>query len=150
MPRREPILGCLALAALAGALVIAPVRFGPEGLPADLAAQALDLFGSDEEEEKAPEPFWVDGASGTTPTPAGLPDFASLAERVSPAVVNVKAERTVRTGGEINGGAAFHENRVLFCAHDCNLYCVDTRTGPNSMVAKAYGVSMMRVSERHR
>ena len=100
MSRSESVLASLATTALTVALVVLPLRLDPQGLPRDLAAHALDFFGSDDDEEKVAEPFWVEGSDGITPTPVGLPDFASLAERVSPAVVNVKAERTVRTGGD--------------------------------------------------
>ena len=96
MPRSASVLLFLALAAL----VVAPVGLSPRGLPGDHAAHALDLFGSDDDGVEKPslEPFWVDGSSGIAPAPVGLPDFASLAERVSPAVVSVTAERTVHTG----------------------------------------------------
>ncbi|MFP6580307.1 MAG: hypothetical protein VCC02_10985, partial [Myxococcota bacterium] len=43
----------------------------------------------------AEEPLWRDGGVGPVPVPAGLPDFATLAANASPAVVNVKALRTV-------------------------------------------------------
>ncbi len=98
MFRNGSVLASLALAALALALVVAPVSLDPRALPGDLAAHALDLFGGDDDDtddERALDPFWVDGAGGSAPVPLGLPDFASLAERVSPAVVNVK---TLRTG----------------------------------------------------
>jgi serine protease Do len=96
MPRTV-LLMLLAIAAL----VSAPVGLDPLGLAEDSPAYALELFGSDDDEGRpAREPFWVDGAGGSVTPPAGLPDFASLAERVSPAVVNVKAEKTVHAGAD--------------------------------------------------
>jgi serine protease Do len=94
MPRSAPVLFLLVIAAL----VLAPVELDPQALFGARDANAVDLFGSGEKEQLPREPFWVDGPGGRAPAPAGLPDFASLAERVSPAVVNVKAERTVQTG----------------------------------------------------
>ncbi len=80
-------------------LVLAPVGPDPQGVPGDSAAHALDFFGSDDDSEgTSREPFWAEGVGGSAPVPAGLPDFASLAERVSPAVVSVKAEKTLRPG----------------------------------------------------
>ena len=58
-------------------------------------AQALDLFGSDDDEpeaEAAPvEPFWQEGGAGVPAAqpPGGAPlSFADLADRVKPAIVN--------------------------------------------------------------
>lgn len=93
MHRSEPVLLLLAIAAA----LVAPVGLDSQGWPSDRTASAVDLFGSGDK-EKSREPFWADGQGGNAPTPVGLPDFATLAERVSPAVVNVKAERTVQTG----------------------------------------------------
>ena len=62
------------------------------------AANAIDLFGDDEDEERVvkAEPFWNEG-SGTEPIiPRGVPaGFADLAERVSPGVVNIQTSKTV-------------------------------------------------------
>jgi serine protease Do len=66
-------------------------------------AEAIDLFGSGEaeqqkkEEEKAPEPFWHERSSGAeVAPPAGAPaSFADLAERVSPAIVNIQTKTTI-------------------------------------------------------
>ena len=66
----------------------------------DNVAQALDLFGGDEEEEQAApagEPFWRENGTGITGVPPeGVPSgFADLAERVSPGVVNIQTSKTV-------------------------------------------------------
>jgi serine protease Do len=70
------------------------------------AARALDLFGSGDEAQKAApaEPFWSEGTGASPPAvaPGGAPpSFADLAERTSPAVVNIQTSRTVggREGG---------------------------------------------------
>ena len=94
MPRCEPVL----LFCVIAAALLAPVGLDPQGWPSDRAARAIDLFGTKDDEQKSREPFWADGTGGTAPVPAGLPDFATLAERVSPAVVNVKAEKTIQVG----------------------------------------------------
>jgi len=67
------------------------------------AANAIDLFGSSEEEkpkaEVAPStaPFWTeDGQTPPAAPPGGAPSsFADLAEKVSPAVVNIQTSKTV-------------------------------------------------------
>jgi serine protease Do len=63
------------------------------------AARALNLFGSGETEKKAApaEPFWTEGkVSPPVSAPEGAPSsFADLAERTSPAVVNIQTSRTV-------------------------------------------------------
>jgi serine protease Do len=72
----------------------------------DGTARALDLFGSDEVEQKAApaEPFWTEGQGAPpAPAPGGAPSsFADLAERTSPAVVNIQTSRTL--GGPGGGG----------------------------------------------
>jgi serine protease Do len=68
----------------------------------DRVAGAIDLFG---EEEAAPaaaaEPFWKEGgAERSAAPPAGAPgSFADLAERVSPAVVNIQTKKKLAAGG---------------------------------------------------
>jgi serine protease Do len=62
-------------------------------------ARAIDLFGDEPEKPTAPaaEPFWkptIEPGSETRP-PVGVPDFADLAERASPGVVNIQTSRTV-------------------------------------------------------
>ncbi|MDJ0787224.1 MAG: Do family serine endopeptidase [Myxococcota bacterium] len=62
-------------------------------------AEAKGFFGDDEEAAPAKaDPFWVEGSeSGVIATPPGgaPPSFAELAEQVSPAVVNIRTERTI-------------------------------------------------------
>jgi serine protease Do len=67
----------------------------------DNRAAAIDLFGSkdDEAAEPTPEAFWSEGSGSHRMTPSGVPDgFADLAERVSPAIVNIQTRR-VRSEG---------------------------------------------------
>jgi len=67
-------------------------------------ARAIDFFGSDEDDAaETPdvaaggEAFWKDGSNLPAMVPNGLPaSFADLAERVSPAVVNIQTSRTVK------------------------------------------------------
>ncbi|MGH0031762.1 MAG: DegQ family serine endoprotease [Myxococcota bacterium] len=67
----------------------------------DDVAQALDLFGDDEEEASdAPAvsagPFWQEGSNAEPIAPRGVPgSFADLAERTSPGVVNISTKKTV-------------------------------------------------------
>ncbi len=65
---------------------------------AENVAEAIDLFGSAEAGKNAPagEPFWTEsGARETSAPSAGAPNFADLAERVSPGVVNIQTSKTV-------------------------------------------------------
>jgi serine protease Do len=67
----------------------------------DNVAQALDLFGGDDEEKQAStagQPFWREnGSDVATQLPSGVPpSFADLAEHVSPGVVNIQTSKTVR------------------------------------------------------
>jgi serine protease Do len=74
------------------------------------AANAIDLFGSDEDEEEkeetasqddaaAGEPFWSEKGGGPEISMPGMPrSFADLAERASPAVVNIRTSKTVKRG----------------------------------------------------
>ena len=73
------------------------------------AANAIDLFGSDEEEEgkkqtsqedaAAGDPFWSEGSGRPEITLPGMPrSFADLAEQASPAVVNIRTSKTVKRG----------------------------------------------------
>jgi serine protease Do len=68
----------------------------------DNVAQAIDLFGKDDDSVDEPpdygEPFWKENGSGP---PAGLPvglgtGFADLAERTSPGVVNIQTSKTIK------------------------------------------------------
>ena len=87
-------LGLLVLSLLV-VLVAVPVVLDGPASPRDSRAQALDLFGDSGENGDPEESFWKDGSPEPSTAPAGVPDFATLAERASPAVVNVKASRTV-------------------------------------------------------
>ena len=65
-------------------------------------AHALDLFGSDDEEESGE--FWKEGSGQAPIVPQGVPaSFADLAERVSKAVVNIQTSRTVTGAGVPRG-----------------------------------------------
>jgi serine protease Do len=95
------------IAAAAGILLL-----GSGVLEVDLnfrphTAQALDLFGGKESETKAApaEPFWSEGKGGVAAQPpGGAPgSFADLAERTSPAVVNIQTSKTI--GGPAAPGA---------------------------------------------
>ncbi len=66
-------------------------------------AEAIDLFGSEEKEQQAEqktepaEPFWKESSSGAEAAPpAGAPaSFADLAERASPAIVNIQTSTKI-------------------------------------------------------
>jgi len=71
------------------------------------AASAIDLFGDkDKDPGEAPpaaaaEPFWTEEPeeSGPAPTLPGMPtSFAELAQKASPAVVNIRTSKTVKRG----------------------------------------------------
>ncbi|MCG8591606.1 MAG: DegQ family serine endoprotease [Proteobacteria bacterium] len=77
----------------------------------DQTAEALDLFGGDEEKKPAAaqEGFWEEGSGRAPIVPQGVPNgFADLAETVSPAVVNIQTSKTV-TGGPIRLPRQFEE-----------------------------------------
>jgi serine protease Do len=77
----------------------------------DNSASAIDLFGSGDKEKKAPaEPFWSEqGNAVEAAPPRGAPaSFADLAERVSPAVVNIQTSKTV-SGGNVQLPPGFEE-----------------------------------------
>ena len=89
------VVGCAAL--VASGFVEVEVRW------VDNVAQALDLFGSDDEEDEAQAtppvsaaPFWQEGGDAPPIVPIGVPaSFADLAERTSPGVVNISTKKTV-------------------------------------------------------
>jgi serine protease Do len=65
-------------------------------------AHALDLFGSDDEEES--NQFWEEGSGQAPIIPQGVPaSFADLAQRASKAVVNIQTSKTV-TGAPMPRG----------------------------------------------
>jgi len=67
--------------------------------PGPAAAQALDLFGSDDEEKAESagrDAFWRSDSGIPQTQPLGIPtSFADLAERVAPAVVSIQTSGTV-------------------------------------------------------
>jgi serine protease Do len=70
-------------------------------------ARAINLFGSKEEKETAPTPekgaFWTEGENASPEAVVPPPgSFAGLAERVSPAVVNIRTSKTIE-GGAVPG-----------------------------------------------
>jgi serine protease Do len=67
----------------------------------DRVAGAIDLFGEEQPPAAAAEPFWKEGGAERPATPpGGAPgSFADLAERVSPAVVNIQTKKTLAAGG---------------------------------------------------
>jgi serine protease Do len=68
----------------------------------DRVAGAIDLFGEEEQPPAASaEPFWTEKAGEDKALPpAGAPgSFADLAERVSPAVVNIQTKKKLMPGG---------------------------------------------------
>ena len=76
----------------------------------DRGARAIDLdklFGGGkkeaasegDDEPAAGEPFWEEAPAGREVVPGIPPSFADLAERASPAVVNIQTSKTVKRGG---------------------------------------------------
>ena len=106
------------IAAAAGILLIGSGVLEVNFSWRDGTARALNLFGSDKEPEQkaAPaEPFWSEGKGTQAPAavPQGAPSsFADLAERTSPAVVNIQTSRTV--GGPEASGRPQHPLEEFF------------------------------------
>jgi serine protease Do len=94
----------LLIAAAAGILLIGSGVLEVHVNWRDGKATALNLFGSGGSEKQAApaEPFWKEGDAPPVSMPGAPPSFAELAERTSPAVVNVQTSRTV--GGPGKGG----------------------------------------------
>jgi len=93
----------IAFAVLGGALLVATGVVDVRVSVQDRVAGAIDLFGDDDpsEVQEAPEAFWKEGGDpiAPAPAPAGAPSsFADLAERVSPAVVNIQTSKTIAAG----------------------------------------------------
>jgi serine protease Do len=89
------ITSAVVIALVASGIFEVRVQFGTRD------AEAIDLFGSEEKEPATPaEPFWQESAGETeVAPPAGAPaSFADLAERVSPAIVNIQTSTTVGAG----------------------------------------------------
>jgi serine protease Do len=89
-------VGGVAVALVAGHLVEVDVRWS------DNTAHALDLFGSGDGGESAPQAvppakaFWQEGSGREPIVPQGVPNsFAELAESASRGVVNISAEKTI-------------------------------------------------------
>jgi serine protease Do len=93
----------IAFVALGGALLVASGMVDVRVSVQDRVAGAIDLFGDDEESQtaEAPEAFWKEGGEpiAPAPAPAGAPSsFADLAERVSPAIVNIQTSKKITAG----------------------------------------------------
>ncbi|HVP30840.1 MAG TPA: DegQ family serine endoprotease [Myxococcota bacterium] len=88
-----------ALAAALGAFAIATGMLEIDVRWHGSDARAIDLFGSkDETKPKADNaPFWTENGHQTPAAPpvGAPPSFADLAERVSPAVVNIQTSKTI-------------------------------------------------------
>jgi serine protease Do len=100
------------LVTLLSASCLAAVVFFARGLDVQLRwhandAQAIDLFGSKEEQPAArsdTKPFWSESSGGAAL--AEIPNhnsFADLAEKVSPSVVSIRTSKTVTGRGGPNG-----------------------------------------------
>jgi serine protease Do len=89
----------IAFVALGGALLVASGMVDVRVSVKDRVAGAIDLFGEEEEDApEAPESFWKEGGEPIAPAPApvGAPtSFADLAERVSPAIVNIQTSKKI-------------------------------------------------------
>jgi serine protease Do len=91
----------VAFVVLGGALLVASGVVDVRVNVRDRVAGAIDLFGEGEQPAAAPpEAFWKEGSGGSpAPAPAGAPaSFADLAERVSPAVVNIQTSKKLAVG----------------------------------------------------
>ena len=93
----------IAFVGLGGALLVASGVVDVRVNVRDRVAGAIDLFGEGDEAtpaKPAAEPFWKEGdAIGPAAPPAGAPgSFADLAERVSPAIVNIQTSKQLAQG----------------------------------------------------
>src|SRR5262245_4525563 len=87
--------------ALGGALLVASGVVDIRVNVRDRVAGAIDLFGEgDKPKSGESEPCWKEGdAIGPAAPPAGAPgSFADLAERVSPAIVNIQTSKKLAAG----------------------------------------------------
>jgi serine protease Do len=98
----------LFLAAIAGVALLAwtsQVDVRVDFDPGPTRAEALNLFGDDEEEEEKSAPtgkFWRTESGAPSAQPVGIPtSFADLAERVAPAVVSIQTSGTLPTGAPV-------------------------------------------------
>ena len=129
----------IAFVALGGALLVASGMVDVRVSVRDRVAGAMDLFGDDEAEApEAPASFWKEGGEpiAPAPAPAGAPtSFADLAERVSPAIVNIQTRRAAETGTQRQFEEVFgHEREAL-------------ETGQAQLVMKV-GVAVTELRER--
>jgi serine protease Do len=90
----------IAFAALAVSLLVASGVVDVRVNVRDRVAGAIDLFGEDDPPAKPGEVFWKEGGGGApAAAPSGAPSsFADLAERVSPAVVNIQTSKKLAAG----------------------------------------------------
>jgi len=90
----------IAFVALAGALLVASGVVDVRVNVRDRVAGAIDLFGEGEKPAGTPpEAFWKEGGGSPAPAPASAPtSFADLAERVSPAIVNIQTSKKLAVG----------------------------------------------------
>jgi serine protease Do len=102
MTSRRLLIGLVAAAALAAGLVLSGV-FDVELRWNGNAAHAIDLFGSEEKEEATPKgegSFWTDSKEAEPLVEVPAPSsFAGIAEKVSPAVVNIRTQKTISGPG---------------------------------------------------
>jgi serine protease Do len=91
----------IAFIALGGALLVASGMVDVRVSVRDRVAGAIDLFGEDEAETPEAPDSWKEGGQpiAPAPVPAGAPtSFADLAERVSPAIVNIQTSKKIAAG----------------------------------------------------
>ena len=91
----------LLLASVAGILMMASGALDVRVSLRENAANAIDLFRSDDDPEESSERFWAEQSTEVAPiVPRGVPgSFADLAERSSPGVVNIQTSKTVSSRG---------------------------------------------------
>ena len=97
---RSRVFQTFLLIAVVGGLLMASPWVDVHVSYRDNVANAIDLFGSDDDEDETPavsaEPIWTDGdGKALAAPPGGAPmTFADLAERVEPSIVNIRASVT--------------------------------------------------------
>jgi serine protease Do len=105
------VLKWITFACLGVALLVASGLVDVRVSVRDRVAGAIDLFGDEQQPPAAPaEPFWKESERDEQALPpAGAPgSFADLAERVSPAVVNIQTKR------KLSASAPRHPLEELF------------------------------------
>jgi serine protease Do len=95
------VLKWITLVGLAIALLVASGVVDVRVSVKDRVAGAIDLFEKEQPPAAPAEPFWKEGGAERPATPpGGAPGtFADLAERVSPAVVNIQTKKTLSAEG---------------------------------------------------